>query len=122
MAANLERRQVGEQFRILDSPRIPDRPIKPVRRTISAVGAAAGLILGLVVAVWSELSDATFRNDAEIVEVLALPVVGVLPQIVSDVDRRRKRRRQRVVSISAALASVIFGFFFWAMKLWRYVV
>jgi polysaccharide chain length determinant protein (PEP-CTERM system associated) len=122
LAANLERRQVGEQFRILDPPRVPDRPIKPVRRTISAGGAAAGFFLGLMLAALFEFRDATFRTDREIIEVLALPVVAVVPSIESDADKRRKRRRQILVSTSVVVATVAGGLLFWTMKLWRYVV
>jgi polysaccharide chain length determinant protein (PEP-CTERM system associated) len=122
VAANLERRQVGEQFRILDAARIPDRPITPVRRTITVGGAAAGLLLGLMLAALMEVRDTTFRTDRDIVEVLALPVVAVVPAIESDADKRRKRRRQILMSSSAVAASVVAGLVFWSLELWRYLV
>ena len=122
VAANLERRQVGEQFRILDPPRIPDRPIRPVRALISAAGAAIGLVLGLVLAVLIEVRDATFHTDGEIVEILGLSVVAVVPSIESDNDRRLKHRRRVLVTTSAVSASAVCGLLFWAMELWRYVV
>jgi len=122
LSASLERRQVGEQFRILDPARVPDRPIRPVRKMISAGGAVAGLLLGLLLAGFIEFRDATFRNDREIIEVLALPVVAVVPAIVSDADKRRKYRRQLLFSASAVTATIAAGFVFWALRLWRYVV
>jgi len=55
LAANLERRQIGEQFRLLDPARIPEKPIGPTRlaRTIGGalIGFGAGLVLLLVVAI-----------------------------------------------------------------------
>jgi polysaccharide chain length determinant protein (PEP-CTERM system associated) len=122
LAANLERRQVGEQFRILDSARVPDRPVTPVRRTISAAGAAAGLILGLMLAALFEIRDATFRSERDVAEVLSLPVVAVVPSIASADDIRRKRRHQVVISVSAVAVTTLAGLVFWSMKLWRYVV
>jgi uncharacterized protein involved in exopolysaccharide biosynthesis len=47
-AANLERRQIGEQFQLLEPPRIPTRPIGLDRREIFLVGATGGLTLGLI--------------------------------------------------------------------------
>jgi len=47
MAANLERRQIGEQFKVLDPARLPERPFTPNRQFMMLVGAIAGLCLGL---------------------------------------------------------------------------
>ena len=46
IAANLERRQIGEQFKLLDPARIPERAIGPDRSTVNVAGAGLGLGLG----------------------------------------------------------------------------
>ena len=48
MAASLEQRQIGEQFRILDPPRVPLKPHSPNRIRINLMGTLAGLGLGLL--------------------------------------------------------------------------
>ena len=48
IAANMENRQIGEQFRVVDSARIPTRPEGPERLRIRLFGAGAGLGLGLL--------------------------------------------------------------------------
>jgi len=48
MAANLERRQGGEQFRILDAARVPERPIAPDWRQYVGIGAGAGAAIGVL--------------------------------------------------------------------------
>lgn len=48
IAANLEVRQIGQQFRILDPARIPTRPEGPGRLTIILFGAGAGFAAGLL--------------------------------------------------------------------------
>jgi len=48
MAANMENRQIGEQFRVVDSARIPTRPEGPDRLSIGLFGAGAGLGFGLL--------------------------------------------------------------------------
>jgi uncharacterized protein involved in exopolysaccharide biosynthesis len=47
MALNLERRQIGEQFKIIDPPRLPERPVGPRRFTVNIIGGLAGLALAL---------------------------------------------------------------------------
>jgi len=47
MAANLERRQIGEQFTVVDPARLPERPVGPSRFGVSVMGGLAGLGLAL---------------------------------------------------------------------------
>jgi uncharacterized protein involved in exopolysaccharide biosynthesis len=46
--ANLERRQNGQQFKILDPARFPEAPVGPSKTTIDVGGALVGLAFGLV--------------------------------------------------------------------------
>jgi uncharacterized protein involved in exopolysaccharide biosynthesis len=46
VAANLERRQIGEQFKLLDPARVAERPFAPDWRQYVGIGAGAGLTLG----------------------------------------------------------------------------
>ena len=48
IATNLERRQIGEQFKLLDQARMPERPIAPDWREYVATGAGAGAAAGLL--------------------------------------------------------------------------
>ena len=43
IAVNLERRQIGEQFKVIDGARLPERPISPDRLRINLMGLLAGL-------------------------------------------------------------------------------
>jgi uncharacterized protein involved in exopolysaccharide biosynthesis len=47
MALNLERRQIGEQFKIIDPARLPERPVGPRRFSVTVVGGLAGFALAL---------------------------------------------------------------------------
>jgi len=48
VGANLERRQIGQQFKILDPARLPEAPIGPSKTAVNIGGTLAGLALGLV--------------------------------------------------------------------------
>ncbi|HWN84573.1 MAG TPA: hypothetical protein VNN99_05470, partial [Vicinamibacterales bacterium] len=47
-AENLERRALGQQFRIVEGARVPERPIGPTRMSVNVMGTLAGLGLGFV--------------------------------------------------------------------------
>lgn len=48
MAVNLERHQIGEQFRIIDGARMPEKPSGPARLPFLAWGALGGLATSLL--------------------------------------------------------------------------
>jgi len=48
VGANLQRRQIGEQFKILDPARFPDAPIGPSKTAVNVGGTLVGLAFGLV--------------------------------------------------------------------------
>lgn len=108
LAANLERRNIGEQLRILDPAGVPHRPFTPNRLLINAGGAAAGLTLGLLVAAFLEYRDRTFRTVDDLVGVMALPVLAVMPAVVVTAERVRLARRRRILQIAlAGLTTVV---------------
>jgi polysaccharide chain length determinant protein (PEP-CTERM system associated) len=89
LAANLESRQIGETFRLLDPARVPERPYSPDRTRLTAIGLAAGLAIGGVLVLLLEYTDRTFKTDEDASLVLDLPVVAVVPLMQSDAERRR---------------------------------
>ncbi len=74
VAVELERRQIGEQFRVLDPARPPVRPTGVNRMQVNAMGAAAGLMLGVALAALLEFRDRTFHSAQDVQDVLQLPI------------------------------------------------
>jgi capsular polysaccharide biosynthesis protein len=110
IAANLERRQIGEQFRLLDPARLPEKPFSPNRERINLMGLAAGLAVGLALIVLLEYRDSTFKTDDEISAVLSLPVLAVVPLMESVRDHRAARWRRFVIHAGcSAVVTVCFG-------------
>jgi len=107
ISANLEQRQIGEQFRMLDQARMPERPFSPNRRLLTLYGVAAGLALGFAMIVLLEYRDRSFKTDDEVARVLDLPVLAVVPLMQSAVDRRRTLRRQVILHL--ACTGAFFG-------------
>jgi polysaccharide chain length determinant protein (PEP-CTERM system associated) len=122
LAANLEQRQIGEQFRILDPARTPVRPTGVNRLEVNALGAAIGLGIGLGLAALLELRDRTFRQAADVIDVLKLPVIALVPHVISNEERRRMRIRTLLTSGAAAVVAVVGAYGFWTMQLWKFVV
>jgi uncharacterized protein involved in exopolysaccharide biosynthesis len=81
MAENLERKQQGEQFKILDPARIPEKPFKPDRNKILLIGTFLGLASGLGLAWFRESLDQSFHNYQEVEVYLGIPVIAAIPNL-----------------------------------------
>jgi polysaccharide chain length determinant protein (PEP-CTERM system associated) len=115
VAANLERRQIGEQFNVIDPARLPERPFSPDRPFINLVGALVGLSLGVGLAAFLEFRDASFRNEDEVVAVLALPVLARIPQIITAVEHKRLHQRRIALSVAIMVACLGGGAVVWRL-------
>jgi hypothetical protein len=108
IAVNLERRQIGEQFKVLDGARLPERPFSPDRFRINMLGALGGLAFGLALAGFFEYRDTSIKSDDDVMATLALPaVLAVIPAMVTSVERAHLKRRRMVLASSASALCVI---------------
>ena len=103
MSAGVEQRQIGEQFRILDAARVPERPFSPNRPQLVSLGFVGGLVFGVAIIVLLEFRDSAFHTVDDVVSTLALPVVAAIPVIRTQAERRQLRRRRFATSVATAV-------------------
>ena len=72
---------------------MPERPFTPNRPIITAVGAGAGLMLGLALAGAVEFRNRTVRTVSDVILVCGIPVLATLPALASESVGRGKRTR-----------------------------
>jgi uncharacterized protein involved in exopolysaccharide biosynthesis len=107
IAANVERQRIGEQFRILDPARVPERPTSPNRPLIVGAGAFAGLLLGIVLIAALEFRNAGLRNEDEASACIELPVLAVIPALAL-AGRPPRRRLWKALKAGAVAGAVLF--------------
>jgi hypothetical protein len=107
IAVNLERRQIGEQFNLIDQARLPEKPFSPDRMLINLFGLAGGLAFGLAIVAFLEYRDSTFKADYEVATVLSLPVLAVVPLMRSDAERKSEFRKHLFLNLGLGSAVAV---------------
>jgi len=80
-AENLERRQKGEQFKVIDPARIPEKPLKGKIIKILLFGLMAGMGSGLGMAFVREQMDRSFRDAGDLETTMEFKVLANIPRI-----------------------------------------
>jgi polysaccharide chain length determinant protein (PEP-CTERM system associated) len=108
VAADMERRQKGEKFRVLEQAIPESEPASPNRPVILALGLILGLVVGGSAALLIEASDSSFHDPRVLQERLRLPVLIAVPPVVLESDRLEKRRKLTVqLATAAALTGLV---------------
>ncbi len=107
LAENMEQRQKGEQFRVLDPAVASPKPAAPQRLRLlgTALALSLGLALGLVFL--AEQLDTSFHAIDELRAFTPAPVLASIPRLVSEGDRRRRRRRIQVAAVGVVLGAIV---------------
>jgi uncharacterized protein involved in exopolysaccharide biosynthesis len=80
-AENLERHQKGEQFRVIDPARVPEKPFKPDIPKTLFYGLMMGLGCGFGMAFLREQMDHSFRDAEDLETTLGLKVLANVPRV-----------------------------------------
>jgi polysaccharide chain length determinant protein (PEP-CTERM system associated) len=113
IAVSLEKMQKGEQFKILDYAKIPERPVKPDVKKILLITLVLGLGLGCGIAYLFETMDTSYSAPDEVEDDLGLPVLASIPLLVTEKELQARKRREIFTGISVSLGFLIalFGIF-----------
>ena len=110
--AQLERRQLGEQFRVIEAAFIAPGPSSPNRVVIIALGAVFGIFFGAGIGLLLEVRDRSPHDARQLQARIELPVLATIPQIWLEGDRallRRRRLRQAIATFGVVMFALVGG-------------
>lgn len=108
MATNLEKRQEGEQFRVLDPPNVPQKPYSPNRLKLSLIGLVAGIVVAVGLTVTAEAVDDRVYSQEDFADIVAAPLLVEIPPLLTGSEEQQRKREvwlQRVAMVFMALAT-----------------
>ena len=105
IAVNMEKKQKGEQFRIIDPAKMPEKPISPNMKKLFLLFLAAGLGSGGGIIFLIDFMDTKFKSKDEVETFTGLPVLATVPVVIQP-----KMKKIRAISNAFCTVSVIFSF------------
>jgi polysaccharide chain length determinant protein (PEP-CTERM system associated) len=94
LSTDLEKRQEGQQFRLVDQPSLPTVPSSPNRIKISLGGLAAGIGLGFALGFLMDFKDRSFHSEEGVSQRFALPFVIGVPLLLTPIEQRTRGLRR----------------------------
>lgn len=110
LSENMEKKQKGEQFQVIDPANFPLKAFRPNRQRIILVGLLAGLAAGFGLAFLWETLDRSFKHSEELNGYIDLPVLATLPAVLtrgSVLDERRAHGLLVLASIGLLVVGLV---------------
>ena len=117
LAENLERAQQGEQFRVLDIAKLPEKSFKPDIIKVLALGFAIALACSFGLAYIREHLDRTFQTSKELESLAKLPVLVSVPVVNTKQELRWNLLKK--AGAAGALVSMASVLFYALFLLWK---
>ncbi len=111
LSVNMEKKQKGEQFQIIDSARVPEKPIAPNMKLIFLGSLAMGLGFGGGIVYLLEFMNNSFKSPESVESTLGLPVIAAIPVVRHRRDKFFRRLNNVCSAASVALSFILLGVF-----------
>jgi len=102
---NLEKRQKGSQFKVVDSARYPEKPIKPDFVKIMGLAVIIGLGVGAGLTLMLDFFDGTLKDPDVLEAALGVPLIATIPNIETVTEQGKKKWQHYFTIIM-----VVFGY------------
>ncbi len=104
VAGELESKQQADRVSIASSAYLPSKPFKPNRLLILVIGFVNAFVIATFFVAVREGIDDTVKNSDQIKSITNVPTLASISLIITDEDRRLKRKRIFLVGLAIFLA------------------
>ena len=108
ISVNLEKKQKGQSFRVIDQAKVPQRPVSPDMKKLLLFCVAAGIGVGAGLIFLLDFLDRSIKIPQEAERQLGIPILATIPERRFPKDNLRHRLNQ---AMSLVFAMVGFGLF-----------
>jgi hypothetical protein len=111
VSVNMEKKQKGEKFQILDPAMLPEKPVFPNMKKLFLLVLVAGFNIGLGLVFLMEYLDTSFRSPKDIESNVGFPVLATVPVFFDQKYKRRQRMNQVFSVVSIMLSFILLSAF-----------
>lgn len=104
---NLEQENKAERFSLLESPQIPDKPIRPDRKKIFALGLFLAIAAAAAIVMLMESLDQRVRGVEFLTSVVGFRPIGIVPYIKTQAELSKNKGRYKYAIIAFLLFLII---------------
>lgn len=116
LAQSLETERKGERFTLIEPPELPEKPVKPNRVAILALGLVFAVVCGLGVAILRDMLDERVHGRRELLQWFDISPIVTVPYIVLDEEVAALKMRRLWIAVGAVVlvaGAAASGHFFW---------
>jgi len=106
VSQNLEKRQKGTQFQILDPANLPQESFKPDRKKAMLIALLLSLAFGFGGSIFLETMDLTLRDVSDFKHLYKVQILGTIPA-VQGLESRRERALRRAAVIGGLVTFTV---------------
>ena len=106
VSVNMEKKQKGEKFQILDPAWLPGKPVFPNMMMLFFLSLVVGPNIGLGLIFLLEFLDTSFRSPKDIESSLGFPVLATIP-LFHDEKHKRRQRVNHIFSVVTIMFSFV---------------
>lgn len=107
IAENLEQENKSERFSLLEAPLIPDKPIKPNRKKMVAMGFFLAIAAAFGLVMLMETLDKRVRGVDFLTSVVGMRPIGIVPYIKTQAELNKNRGRYKFIAMGIFLFLII---------------
>ncbi len=111
IAVNLEKKQKGEQFRIVDHARLPQDPVSPDMKKLLMLAVAAGLGLGGGLIFLLDYLDTSLKRPDDIEADLGVSVLATIPRLYQPKGQMLKKLNWVLTGVGVLAGFILLGVF-----------
>ena len=113
IAVSMEKKQKGEQFRVIDPAKVPTKSVKPDFRKTALAILALGLGLGGAFGYARETMDTSYRSPDDIEKELKVPILVSIPFRHTEQELKARKRNEvlKAAGVAAGFAVSVVAIF-----------
>ncbi len=111
VAVNMEKKQKGEQFSILESAKKPLRPVSPNIKILFLLSVMGAFGIGFGLIFLMDYFDTSIKDPNEFESDLGVSLLATIPKVYRKKDFRLKRINQLLTVVSIIAAFILFAGF-----------